>query len=108
MSSVADGNHYEDVFVFGDLVYAMERLLCIVHVYRNHRNALIKLHDVRYPCECNYSDIYHSIIVTKEHIIQFCGREKLISVLDRSGELLRKTPIAEVSGPWPILCQVDV
>ena len=107
MSSVADGNHYEDVFVFGDLVYAMERLLCIVHVYRNHRSALIKLHDVRYPCECSDRFFSHSVIGTNEHIIQCCGDGKLVSIQDRSGELLRTIPIADVLKRQPKLCQVD-
>ena len=108
MSSVAN-NWYEDVFVFEDLVYAIECQLCVVHVYRNHKNSLIKLHDVRYPCGC--SNRYpHSIIVTNEHIIQCCDRDKLVSILDRSGELLRKIPIAYILiyVHEPILRQVDV
>ena len=108
MSRVADGNDYEDVFVFEDLVYAMEIRLLVVHVYRNHTNSLIKLHDVRYPCECNFLLLSHSIIVTNEHIIQCCNHDKLVSILNRSGELLRTIPIADISKRQPILCQVDV
>ena len=107
MSSVADGNAYEDVFVFEDLVYAMERRLHVVHVYRNRNHALIKQHDVSYPCVCSDRFRFHSIIVTNEHIIQCCPRDKLVSILDRSSELLRKIPIADISGYQPIFCQVD-
>ena len=108
MSIVADGNLYEDVFVFGDLVYAPEGILRVVHVYRNRNNSLIKLHDIRYPCGCNDRFRSHSIIVTNEHIIQCCAKEKFVSILDRSGELLRKIPIPGISRHKPILCQVDV
>ena len=106
MSNVADDNHYDDVFVFEDLVYAMERELRVVHVYRNRNNSLIKLHDIRYPCECS-TRFTHSIIVTDEHIFQCCPIEKLIYVLDRSGMLLRKILIADIFEGWPTLRQVD-
>ena len=107
MSSVADGNHYEDVFVFEDLVYAMESRLHVVHVYRNRNNSLIKLHDIRYPCKCNERVFFHSIIVTKDHIIHSCALDTLVSILNRSGELLQKIPIADISSYEPVLCQVD-
>ena len=109
MSRVADGNHYEDVFVFEDLVYAMQRRRLVMRVYRNRSNSLIKLHDVRYPCKCSHSVYRHSITVTKDHIIQCCSRtDKLVFILDRSGDLLRKISTTGISGHWPILCQVDV
>ena len=108
MSLVADGNHYDDVFVFEDLVYALEGRLQVMHVYRNSNNSLIKLHDVRYNCRCTGSLHSHSIIVTNEHIIQCCNHDKLVSILNRSGELLRTIPIADISKRQPILCQVDV
>ena len=87
----------------------MECQLCVVHVYRNRSNSLIKLHDVRYPCEC-FSRFPHSIIVTNEHIIQCCARNKFVSILDRSGELLRKISIAYILRYVyePILRQVDI
>ena len=107
MSSVADGNAYEDVFVFEDLVYAMERRLRVVHVYRNRNNSLIKLHDIRYPCDCKRKVYYHSIIVTNEYILHCCITDDLVSVLDRSGELLRKILIPTFSGHRPVLRQVD-
>ena len=107
MSSAADGNTFEDVFVFDDLVYAMEHQLRVVHVYGNRNNLLIKLGDIRYSCDCGNS-FSHSIIVTDEHIVQCCTVGKLVSILDSSGELLRRIPIADISGHWPILCQVDV
>ena len=108
MSIFAYDNEYEDVFVFEDLVYAMERQHRVVHVYRNRNNSLIKLHDVRYYCGCSDTFPYHSIIVTKVYIIQCCAEDKLVSILDRSGELLREIPIAAISGHWPSLRQVDV
>ena len=108
MSSVAYGYNYEDVCAYEDLVYAMEFELGVVHVYRNRNNSLIKLHDIRYPCGCNGSRFSHSIIVTNEHIIQCCNHDKLVSILNRSGELLRTIPIADISKRQPILCQVDV
>ena len=108
MSRVADGNKYEDVFVFEDLVYAMEWRLGVVHVYRNRNNALIKLHDVRYFCKCNASFLSHSIIGTNMHIIQCCAGDKLVFIRNRSGELLRTIPIADFPNLHPILCQVDV
>ena len=108
MSSVADGNHYVDVFVFEDLVYATEFELRVVHVYRNRNNSLIKLHDIRYPCECSDRLISHSIIATNEHIIQCCPGDKILSILNRSGELLRTIPIADFLKRHPILCQVDI
>ena len=107
MSRVADGSDYEDVFVFEDMVYAMEWMLRVVHVYRNRNNSLIKLHDIKNPCECNELYFSHSIIVTSEHIIQCCGDGKLVSIQDRSGELLRTIPIADVLKRQPKLCQVD-
>ena len=106
ISVVAVGNNYEDVFVFEDLVYAMEWALRVVHVYKNRNNSLIKLLDVGYPCACS-SRFTHSIIVTNEHIVQCCPNEKLIYVLDRSGMLLRKILIADISEGWPTLRQVD-
>ena len=112
MSSVANDNIYEDVFVFGDLVYAMELDLRVVHVYKYHSNAFTKLHDIRYTCTCNYSrlsNLSHYIAVSNEHIIQCCAVEKHISILNRSGGLLLRTiPIPDIAGQWPILCQVDV
>ena len=108
MSRVADGSKYEDVFVFEDLVYAMEWRLGVVHVYRNRNNALIKLHDVRYFCKCNASFLSHSIIGTNAHIFQCCPRDKLVSILNHSGEQLRTIPIAKIFKHQPILCQVDV
>ena len=107
MSSVVDGGWYEDVAVFEDLVYAMERRHRVVHVYKHRNNSLTKVHDVKYPCICNDRLLHHSIIVTNEHIIQCCAHDELVCILDRSGELLRKLPIADISGQWPILCQVD-
>ena len=108
MSRVDDGSDYEDVFVFEDLVYAMERRLGVVHVYMIRNNSLIKLHDIRYPCECSVRSLSHSIIVTNEHIIQSCPLDTLVSIMDRSFELLWTIPVADISGPWPHLCQVDV
>ena len=108
MSSIADSSEYEDVFVLEDLVYAKERRLQVVHVYRNRNNSLIKLHDVRYLCGCNVRYRSHSIIVTNEHIIQCCLGRHLVSILNRSGELLRTIPIADIFNQQPILCQVDV
>ena len=108
MSSIAGGNYYWDVFVFEDLVYALERWFHVVHVYRNHNNSLIKLHDFRYPCGCNVRFPCHSIIVTNEHIIQCCTAGNIVSILNRSGELLRHIPIADISKLQPILCQVDI
>ena len=108
MLRVADANEYEDVFVFKDLVYAMERNLRIVHVYKYRNKSLIQVRDIRYPCKCNNKFFLHSIIVTKEHIIQCCVREKLVSLLDHSAQLLRKIPIADTLEQWPILRQVDV
>ena len=108
MALVAYGNRYEDVFVFENIVYAMACELRVVHVYRNRNNSLIKLHDVRHPCGCNHFSLSHSIIVTNEHIIQYCPNGKILCILDRSGELLRKVFIADISGQWPILYQVDV
>ena len=108
MSSIAGGNYYWDVFVFEDLVYALERWFHVVHVYRNHNNSLIKLHDFRYPCGCNVRFPCHSIIVTNEHIIQCCTAGNIVSILNRSGELLRTIPIADIFNQQPILCQVDV
>ena len=91
MSRFDDGNNYdyEDVFVFEDLVYTTVGDLSVVHVYRSRRNSLIKLHvhDVRYPCKCKPMYLVHSIVVTKDHIIQCCAVVKLVSVLDRYGEL---------------------
>ena len=107
MSHVADRNNYEDVFVFEDLVYAMESLLQVVHVYRNRSSSLIKLHDISYPCGCSGPFRFHSIIVN-EHIIQCCAGDKIVSILNRSGELLRTIPIADIFNQQPILCQVDV
>ena len=107
MSGVAEGNMYEDVFAFEDLVYAMDLMLRVVHVYRNRNYSLIKLHDIKYPCECNELHFSHSLIVTSEHIIQCCGDGKLVSIQDRSGELLRTIPIADVLKRQPKLCQVD-
>ena len=107
MSSVGDGNRYEGVFAYEDLIYAMERMLRVVHVYRNRNNSLIKLYDIKYPCICNDGFFYHSIIVTNEHIIQCCARDKLVSILDRSGELLRKISVADTTGPYPYLRQAD-
>ena len=107
MSSVADGNVYDDVFVFEDLVYAMEWIRGVMRVYRYRNNSLIKLHDIRYPCECS-KKFSHSIIVTSEHIVQCCASEKLLSILDHSGELLRKIPIAYIDGKGLYFCQVDV
>ena len=107
MASVDEDNVYVDVFVFGDLVYAVETLLHVVHVYRNRNNSLIKLHDIKYSCECNDRYFPHSIVVTNDHILQCCARNKLVSVLDRSGELLRTIPIVDISGHRLILCQVD-
>ena len=108
MSRVADGNHYEDVFVLGDLVYAMQGWLGVVHVYRNRYKSLIKLHDIRYPCGCNGGFLSHSMIVTNEHIIQCCSGRKPVYILNRSGELLRTIPIADISKHYSILCQADV
>ena len=107
MSRASDNNVYEDVFVFEDLVYAMEHRLRVVHVYKNRNNSLSRLHDVKYPCECNNTSFHHSVLVTNENIIQCCPNEKLVSILDRSGELLRKIYIADISVTWPTLCQVD-
>ena len=112
MTIAAVGDHYEDVFVFEDLVYAMEGQLCVVHVYRNRNISLIKLHDIRYPCKCNgrilhHDSSNHTIVVTNEqHIVQCCAIEKLVSVLDRSGDLL--WAITEDSMLGPGLQQVDV
>ena len=109
MSRVDDyGSDYEDVFVFEDLVYAMECFLGVLHVYRNRNNSLTKVDDVKYPCMCNDRLLHHSIIVTNERIIQCCAHDELVCILDRSGELLQKLHIADISGRWPILCQVDV
>ena len=107
MSRIADGNDYEDVFVFEDLVYGIERELGVVHVYMNRNNSLIKLHDVGYPCGCNDAVRFHSIIVKNDYIIQCCSRDKIVFILNRSGELLRTIPIADISKHQPILCQVD-
>ena len=107
MSSFADGNMYQDVFVFENLVYATEFDLGIVQVYKNRNNSLIKLQDIRYHCNCNHMILDHSIIVTNQLVIQCCAPRKVVSILDRSGELLRKIPIADISGLWPVLCQVD-
>ena len=41
-------------------------------------------------------------------IIQCCSGEKLIYIQDHSGELLRKIPIADKCGHWPVLRQLDV
>ena len=92
-----DYNDYEDVFVFEDLVYAMESERGVVHVYRNHNNSLIKLHDVSYPCGCNFLLLSHSIIVTNEHIIQCCNRDEIVSILNRSGELQNVQNVVDVS-----------
>ena len=108
MSSCGHGNHYGDVFVFGHLVYAMEGELRVVHVYRNRENALTKLHDIGYPCKCIGRWLDHSIIVTNEHIIQCCSEDKLVSIMDHYGELLRKITTADSPLRWPALCQVDV
>ena len=109
MSSVAaGGGYYQDVFVFEDLVYAMEGRLRVVHVYRIIHKSLIKLRDIKCPCECVGKERIHSIVVTGDHIIQCCAKTKLVSILDRFGELLRKISIAEVSGRMPILRQADV
>ena len=108
--TIAEGNYYEDVFVFEDLVYAMECRLRVVHVYRNRNNSLIQLYDVRitYPCECDASVFDHSIIVTKHHIIQCCADDdKPVSIQDRYGILLQKIRTADISGHRPFLCQVD-
>ena len=107
MSYTFDGKYYEDVFVFDDLVYAMEPSLGVSYVYGNSRNSLIKLNEIRYPCRCNDSLFSHSIIVTKEHIIKCCARFKFVYIMDRSGKVLRRTTIAHISGGWPILRQVD-
>ena len=80
----------------------------VVHVYMNHRNSLTKLHDIRYTCECDNKWQSHSIIVTNEHVIQCCAKNKLVSILDRSGELLQATQKADMFGQWPILRQIDV
>ena len=109
MSTVADGNRYEDVFVFEDIVYAMECHLGVVQVCRNCNNSLVKLNDIRYSCKCNnFSFFFHSIIVTNVHILQCCAPNKLIFILDRSGELLRNIPITDSIGHRPLLHQVDV
>ena len=98
MYSLADGNKYEDVFVFEDLVYAMECQLCVVHVYRNRNNSLTRQRGMRYACKGKDRYFSHSIIVTNEHIIQSCIRDNLISILDRSGELLQTKHTADILG----------
>ena len=83
----------------------------VVHVYRNRRNFLIKLHDIRYNCECDnrWQSLFgHSIIVRDEHVIQCCAKSKLVSILNHSGELLQTIPKADILGQWPILRQIDV
>ena len=110
MSRFDDGNSYEDVFVFEDLVYTTVGDLGVVHLYRNRNNSLIKLHvhDVRYPCKCKPMYLVHSIVVTKDHIIQCCAVVKLVSVLDRYGEQLRTIRMDDIPKSWPGLCQTDV
>ena len=108
ISIVADSYPYDDVFVFEDMVYAMECKLCVVQVYRNRNNSLTKLHDIKYSCKCNNTLYHHTILVTNKHIIQCCPPSNLVSILDRSGELLRKIPIADILVPWPLLRQIDV
>ena len=110
MSRVAYGIDYEDVFAFEDLVYAMDRDRGVIHVYRNRNNSLIQRYDVRirYPCECDASVFDHSIMVTKDHIIQCCADDdNPVSIQDRSGMLLQKIRMADISGNRPFLCQVD-
>ena len=96
------------MFVFEDLVYAMDGQRHVVHVYRNRNSWLIKLHEIKYPCECSKRYHAHSISVTYEHIIHCCSDKSLVSILDRSGELLRKIPIVGIFEYRPVLCQVDV
>ena len=108
MSSGAHDNYYEDVFVFKDLVYAMECRLGVVHVYRNRNNSLIGLHDVRYPCGCAGGFPNHTIIVTNVYIVQCCAIHQLISVGDRTGELLQKIPITDKALQYPALRQMDL
>ena len=107
MSRFNDDRYYDDVFVFKDLVYAMEYRLGVTQLYRNRNNSLIKLHDIRFPCGCIGSLIPHSLIVRNDHIIQCCPHDKPVSILDRSGELLRTIPIADILHDHPFVCQVD-
>ena len=107
-SSVDDGKDHEDVFAINDLVYAMQRWRRVVQVYRNRSNSLINLHDIKYPCECRSRNFFfHSILVTDQRIMQCCAEDNLVSILDRSGELLRMIPIADIFGHC-VLLQVDV
>ena len=107
MSSVAYGNDYEDVFVFEDLVYAMECQLGVVHAYRNRNNSLFKSHDIIYQCQCKYNFLCHSIIVTNACIVQCCARDKLIFILGSSGKVLQTISLAHISEIYPVLCQID-
>ena len=107
MSSFADANSYEDVFVLGGLVYALEWKLRVVHVYNNRNNSLIKLRDVRCFCECGDRLFIHSIVVTNEHIITSCSRGRLVYISDSFGELLRKISIADICDHFLYLNQVD-
>ena len=107
ISNMAHNHRYGDVFVRGDLVYAIEDQPRVMYVYRNHNNSLIKLHSLRYPCKCLKAPD-HSIVVTNEHVIQCCALYELISILDHSGKLLQTIDIDDTFEDRPFLCQVDV